>query len=223
MRKTIMLIAFVAFLLSVSVHVYAVEPLDTIRNSTDAVLEILKDPFYEDGTKKELQREMIRAKIRDMFDFSEMAKRVLGRSWEGFTSKQQTEFSGLFSEFLEGLYIARIQQYTNGKILYLSEKTTSKLKAAVKTKLVTGRSKTPIDYRMMRKKDAWKIYDVSIEGVSLVKNYRAQFLKILTKGSPDTLIERLKKKVDNLRSSRLALVSECLNIYLSKLGGASCR
>jgi phospholipid transport system substrate-binding protein len=217
MREGIVLTAFVAFLLSVSVHVHAAEPLDTIRNSTDGVLEIVKDPFYGDGTKKELQREMIRAKIHDMFDFSEMAKKVLGRSWEVFTSKQQTEFSDLFSEFLEGLYISRIQQYTNGKILYLGEKMTSRLKAAVKTKLVTGTSETPIDYTMTRKKDGWKIYDVTVEGVSLIKNYRAQFRKILAKGSPDKLIERLKKKVDQIRSSKLALVSECLNIYLSKL------
>lgn len=194
MRKTITLISFVVFL-GMSFCAYGAEPLDIVKNSVNNVLNILEDSLYKDSTKKELQEEKIRAEIRDIFDFSEIAERSLARHWKKFTSKQQAEFTELFSEFLEKLYINKIQGYTDEEVLYLGENMITKLKATVKTKIVTDVSEIPIDYRMIMKKEGWKVYDISIEGVSLVKNYRAQFRKILMKESPDALIKRLEKKV----------------------------
>jgi len=194
MRKTIILIPFVVFL-GMSFCTYGAEPLDILKNSINNVLDILEGPLYKDSTKKELQEEKIRAEIRDIFDFSEIAKRSLARHWKKFTSKQQAEFTEIFSEFLEKLYINKIQGYSNEEVLYLGESMTTKLKATVKTKIVTETGGIPIDYRMIMKKDGWKVYDFSIEGVSLVKNYRVQFRKILMKESPDALIKRLEKKV----------------------------
>jgi len=194
MRKTIILIPFVVFL-GMSFCAYGAEPLDILKNSINNVLDILEGPLYKDSTKKELQRKKIRAEIRDVFDFNEIAKRSLARHWKKFTSKQQAEFTELFSEFLEKLYINKIQGYSNEEVLYLGENMTTKPKATVKTQIVTETGEIPIDYRMIMKKEGWKVYDISIEGVSLVKNYRAQFRKILMKESPDALIKRLEKKV----------------------------
>jgi phospholipid transport system substrate-binding protein len=109
---------------------------------------------------------------------------------------------------LQKIYIKRIQDHTNEKIIYIGENITSKLMATVKTKIVTEVSEIPIDYRMIMKKEGWKVYDVNIEGVSLVRNYRTQFQKILMKESPQELIERLKKKVREGQGNKFAEVSE---------------
>lgn len=197
MSKKIVLISLVLFL-GMSFYTYGAEPLDTLKNSVNNVLDILKDPLYKDSTKKELQREKMWAEIRNIFDFDEIAKRSLARHWKKFTSKQQAEFTDIFSELLKKIYIKRIQGHSNEEVvvvLYLGENITADLRATVKTKIVTDVSETPVDYRMIMKKEGWKIYDFSVEGVSLVRNYRSQFKKILMKESPDALIKRLEEKV----------------------------
>jgi phospholipid transport system substrate-binding protein len=195
MRKKITLISSLIFFFQLSFYVHGEEPLDTLKNSTNDVLDILKDPLYKDSTKKELQKEKLQAKIRDIFDFGEMAKRTLATYWKKLTPKQKVEFTDLFSVFLQKLYIDRIQYYANTEILYLSENMPTKLNAAVKTKIVTKIFEIPIDYRMIMKNEGWKIYDINIAGVSLLRNYRAQFQQILMKESPDVLIEKLKRRV----------------------------
>ncbi len=205
MKKTIVLISFVLFL-GVSCYAYGAEPLDIVKNSVNDVLDILRDPLYKDSAKNDLQREKIEVKIQNMFDFSEIAKRTLATHWKNFIPKQQTEFTDVFSEFLGNIYIKRIQGHTNEKVevVYLGEDMTTDLKATVKTKVVTETFKILIDYRMIMKKEGWKIYDVNIEGVSFVKNYRTQFQKILMKESPDALIEKLKKKVRQGQDNELS-------------------
>jgi phospholipid transport system substrate-binding protein len=207
MRKNVILIILGMFL-GASSYAYGAGPLDIARDSVNGVLDILKDPLYKDNAKKDLQMERIRAKIRDVFDFGETAKRTLGRNRKRFTSEQQVEFTDIFSEFLQKIYIKRIQGYTDEKIIYLSENMTSKLMATVKTKIVTKVSEIPIDYRMIMKKEGWKIYDVNIEGVSLVRNYRTQFQRILIKESPQELIERVKRKVRTARKNEFAKANE---------------
>ncbi len=218
MGKRIILISSVIFFFQLSFHVYGEEPLNTLKNSTNDVLDILKDPVYKDGAKKELQKEKLRAKIRDIFDFNEMAKRTLATYWKKLSPEQRVEFTDLFSVFLQKLYITRIQDCANTKILYLSENMPTKLNAAVKAKIVTKIFEIPIDYRMIMKNEGWKIYDVNIAGVSLLRNYRAQFQQILMKESPDALIERLKRKVRADRENEFAKGNECLKTYFSGLG-----
>jgi phospholipid transport system substrate-binding protein len=217
MRKKIILIPFIVFL-GMSSYAYGSEPLDTLKNSINDVLDILTDPLYKDGTKWGLQGEKIQAKIRDLFDSNEMAKRALGRHWRELTPKQQVEFTDLFSQFLQKVYIKRIQGHTNERVVYLSENMIAKLQATVKIKIITGTSEIPINCRMVMKKETWKIYDVNIEGVSLVRNYRAQFQKILMKESPDALIGSLKKKVRGGQEREFAEVNKCFKKYLSRLG-----
>ncbi len=197
MSKKIVLISFVMFL-GMSFYTYGAGPLDTLKNSVNNVLDILKDPLYKDSTKKELQTEKIWDEIRNIFDFDEIAKRSLARHWEKFTPKQQTEFTDIFSKLLKKIYIKRIESHSNEEevvVLYLGENMAADLRATVKTKIVTDVAETPVDYRMIMKKEGWKIYDFSVEGVSLVRNYRVQFQEILMKESPDTLIKRLEEKV----------------------------
>jgi phospholipid transport system substrate-binding protein len=203
MKKKILLVPLVVFL-GFSSYAHGAAPLDVVRNSVNDVLDILRDPLYKDTTKNNLQRERIEAKIRDIFDFDEIARRTLATHWKKFTPEKQKEFTDVFSEFLGNIYIKRIQGYTNEKVLYLSEIMNSELIATVKTKIVTQASEIPIDYRMMKKKDGWKIYDVNIEGVSFVRNYRTQFQKILMKESPDALIQRLKQKVKHGQENELS-------------------
>lgn len=203
MKKKILLVPFVVFL-GFSSYAYGAAPLDVVRNSVNDVLDILRDPLYKDTTKNNLQRERIENKIRGIFDFDEIARRTLATHWKKFTPEQQTEFTDVFSDFLENIYIKRIQGYTNEKVVYLSENLTGEVMANVKTKIVTQASEIPIDYRMMKKKDGWKIYDVNIEGVSFVRNYRTQFQKILMKESPNGLIERLRKKVKQDQENELS-------------------
>ena len=218
MRKKITLISSLIFFFQLSFYVHGEEPLDTLKNSTNDVLDILKNPVYKDSTKRDLQKEKLQAKIRDIFDFGEMAKRTLATHWKKLTPKQKVEFTDLFSAFLQKLYIDRIQYYANTKILYLSENMPTKLNAAVKTKIVTKIFEIPIDYRMIMKNEGWKIYDINIAGVSLLRNYRVQFQQILMKESPDALIERLKRKVGVDRENEFAKANECLKMYFSRLG-----
>jgi phospholipid transport system substrate-binding protein len=218
MIKLMVLISSVVFFFQFSLYVHGAEPMDTLKNSTDYVLAILKDPVYKDSTKKGLQREKIQAKIRDMFDFGEMAKRTVGVHWKKFTPKEQIEFTDVFTQYLETLYISRIQGYTNLKVMYLGENVSAEFKAAVNTKIVTENLQIPIDYRMIMKNEGWKVYDVNIAGVSLVRNYRAQFQNILMKESPDALIEKLKQKVRAGEEKEFAQANQYLRMYFSRLG-----
>ena len=128
------------------------------------------------------------------------------------------EFTNLLTQYLQNLYISRIQGYGNLKVMYLGENVSTKFKAAVNTKIVTENLQIPIDYRMIMKNEGWKVYDVNIAGVSLVRNYRAQFQKILMKESPDALIERLEQKVKAGREKEFAQANEYLKMYFSRLG-----
>ena len=109
---------------------------------------------------------------------------------------QRNEFTSLFSELLRNVYMGRILSYTDEKVVFLKERVLSETKTEVTSEIITSAKTIPINYRMIRKDNEWKVYEVIIEGVSLVKNYRSQFRNILKKQSPEDLIEILKKKVN---------------------------
>ena len=195
MKSKIKQIVFV-FILVLPCSAYSTEPLDSLKGPVDQVVKLLKDPLYQDVSQKNLQREKIQKIINEIFDFTEMAKRTLTRNWKKFTLEQRKEFTHLFSELLGNAYIGRMQgEYEDEKIVYQNQKKISNSKARVKTKILRGSISIPVVYSMLNQNDTWKIYDVNIEGVSLVKNYRTQFNKILMKNPPSLLIERLKKKI----------------------------
>jgi len=160
------------------------------------VITMLKDPQYDDPSKKEAQREKIWSIIRDFFDMEEMSRRALAQYWKRFDPEQQREFTDVFGEFLGDTYIHKLQEGFKGEtVTYGNQEMLNESKATVYTTIERASGETPINYNMLKEGDLWKVYDVTIEGVSLVRNYRSQFSRILVKESPAQLIARIKSKM----------------------------
>ena len=171
-------------------------PTDQLKGAIDGVLKVLEDPGLKDRATE--RRAAVRKIAQDIFDFPEVARRSLARHWQPLTDKQRDEFTGLFSDLLERSYVSKIEQYGGEKISYANERVDGDT-GTVGTRL-TSKSGTevPIDYRMLKKGDKWLVYDVNIEGVSLVSNYRTQFNKIIQTSSYNDLVQKLKTKQDEL-------------------------
>ena len=189
-----------AALLAVGLAVTAVSPAaagvptDQLRGAVDRVLKTLEDPGLKGEGKVNDRRVAVRKIANEIFDFGEIARRSLGRHWQGRSDAEHEEFVTLFADLLERSYISKIDQYGGEKIVYTGEKIDSE-NSVVSTKLVTKNgTEVPIDYRLVKRGERWLVYDVSIEGVSLVSNYRTQFNKIIQTASYAELIRRMKSK-----------------------------
>jgi phospholipid transport system substrate-binding protein len=189
----------VVLLLSFGQSVLAAEPADVLKAPMDEALALLRDPQYkvDDPEKKAVQREKFWSLVAPVFDFDELSKRTLARNWANFNDAQQAEFAQVFSELLGNIYVDRIQGGYSDETIEFGDQILHDARplAVVKTFIVSARNRIPVDYSLIQKGDTWRVYDVKVEGVSLVKNYRSQFKEILSKESPDELIERLKQKV----------------------------
>jgi phospholipid transport system substrate-binding protein len=173
---------------------FAATPMETVETGVNKVLQTLSDPAFKAKSKEE-QITAISAEIESVFDFEELSRRTLGRGWKKFSAEQQTEFVKLFKELLQGVYADRLLAYSDQKVIYDKEIMPKKDRAEVQTYLQTADgTKIPLFYRLSEKSGSWKVYDVIIEGVSMVKNYRTQFKQILSKDSPDKLLEILREK-----------------------------
>ena len=165
------------------------EPTDQVRRSVDEVLKIVQS--QPDGPAR---RTAVRQAANRLFDFEETAKRALGPHWQQRTPAEHEEFVRLFSDLLEAAYVGKIDLYQGEKITYVGE-TVDGDQATVKTRIVTKQgNEVPVDYRLSREKDGWRVYDVIIEGVSLVADYRTQFNKIIQTSSYDDLVKRMRAK-----------------------------
>ena len=188
-------LSLVLMLVGMTTWVHGTPPMETLQKPMNEIVRILKDPQYREKDKKEVQREELWKIIRGIFDFREMSKRSLARNWKRFNSGQRDQFTDVFSTLLGNIYLNKVQgEYHDERVVYLSEAIIKDKKAIVKTEIVRENGKIPMNYHLRLHGKKWKIYDVIIEGVGLVKNYRTQFKTILRKVSPDQLIERLKKK-----------------------------
>jgi phospholipid transport system substrate-binding protein len=168
---------------------------ERIRGTIDRAIEILKDPALAAKDKKEERRDMLRKEIAPVFDFAEMAKRSLGPNWRGRTPEERDRFVVLFRELLENSYLGKIESYHGEQIRYGKE-TVDGPYAEVKTVVVTGKGQEiPVDYRLLAESGGYRIYDVVIEGISLVQNYRSQFNSILEKSSFSELMDKLRATV----------------------------
>lgn len=165
-------------------------PQAQLREAVSEGLEILKEPGLSDDERIARLRKV----VYPMFDFPEMAKRSLGSHWRKRTPEQQAEFTRLFTNLLEQTYAKNIASYDGQRVAYTSEKVDGKY-AQVDTRIVdkTGRE-FQVDYRMLDHGDRWLIYDVVIENISLVNNYRAQFNRVITRNSYDQLVDRMRGK-----------------------------
>ncbi|HEX6078047.1 MAG TPA: ABC transporter substrate-binding protein [Methylomirabilota bacterium] len=173
-------------------------PTEQLRGAVDRVLKTLEDPSLKGEGKINDRRAAVRKIANEIFDFSEIAKRSLARHWQPLSEAQRTEFVGLFADLLERSYISKIETYGGEKIQYTTEKVDGDF-ATVSTRIVTKNgTEVPIDYRMTKRADRWLVYDVSIEGVSLVSSYRTQFNKIIQTSSYNELLAKLRTKQDEL-------------------------
>jgi phospholipid transport system substrate-binding protein len=184
-------------LILISAPVYAATPLETVRTEVNKVLDALRNK----GLKEEAKKETLRLVYKEMFDQVELARLSLGNNWNKLTEAQRQEFVELFRQVLEKAYADKILAYTDEKILYDREVPISKNRVGVQTRVVTKSKEIPIVYRVVQESDGtWKVYDVVVENVSLVMNYRSQFNDILAKNKPDELIDILRKKVKDQKS-----------------------
>jgi len=184
-----------AFLIVIPLQGYAATPMETVETGVNKVLKTLSDPAFK-AKSKDQQIATISTEIESVFDFEELSKRTLGREWKNFNAEQQTEFVKLFKELLQGVYADRLLAYSDQKVIYDKELMLKEGRAEVQSYLQTSDgNKIPLFYRMTNTSGSWKVYDIVIEGVSMVKNYRTQFKEILSNGSPDKLLEILREKV----------------------------
>ena len=174
-------------------------PLDQLRTQVDRVLKVLDDPELKKEGRAKDRRTAVRKIAAEIFDFSETARRSLGRHWQARTPAEREEFVQLFTDLLERSYISKVELYGGEKIQYVSDAIEGGDQAKVLTRLLTKQGgEIPIEYRMHRKGDRWLVYDVIIEGVSLVANYRTQFNKIIQTSSYQELVRKMKTKQEEL-------------------------
>ena len=175
----------------------SLEPMATIKAPIDTVIAILNDPQYKVKGTKSAQRDEIWKNVKPMFNFDEIARRAVARNWSDFNDAEKAAFTDVFAQFLGNTYIDKIQgEYHNEQIVYLGQDFYSDIYAEVKTQIVRETLKIPVNYRMFKGGDGqWTVYDIIVEGVSLIKNYRTQFASILSKDKPAQLIQQLNDKL----------------------------
>lgn len=185
----------ILMILLFSVPAYAGVPQDMVQTNVNSVLDVLRDPALKPASAKETKKQKLRAIYDRMFNQVELSKRAMGRNWSKLNPAQQQEFVKLFRQVLEKAYIDKILAYTDEKITFEKESMLSETQAEVQTKAITSSKTIPISYRLILQNGTWGVYDVVIENVSLVQNYRTQFNDILAKNTPEQLLETLRKKV----------------------------
>jgi phospholipid transport system substrate-binding protein len=194
-RRTLTSIGALPLLLAAA-PALAGAPTDQLKSSIDQVIKVVEDTSLKAEGSAEKRRVAIREAASNTFDFGEAAKRSLGKHWQSLSEPDRQEFTGLFADLLERGYVARIEEYSGEKIIYAGDNVDADA-ATVKTKFTTKKgTEIPIDYRMLRKGDRWLVYDVSVEGLSLVGNYRGQFNKIIETSSYQDLVKKMKARND---------------------------
>ena len=194
MRKSFFICALIV-LITPSVS-HSEQPIDVLQKSINMGIAILEDPQYQDITEKDRQQKILCEAAWEAFDFTEFSKRVLGSNWLTFTSSQRQQFIDAFSEFLCKYYITRLQEkYTDEKVIYLSQHPLADSRALVKVNVLWKGVEVPVEVRMLKRNDTWKVYDIIVVGVSGVRNYRAQFQSILLKQSPAQVIGLIENRI----------------------------
>ena len=183
-----------AVLLLLPLQVYAADAKATVETQINKMLARMQEPSFKEQSRDDKLAD-IRKIINEIFDYQELSARTLGRDWKKFNPQQQTEFVDLFSKLLENVYADRILAYTQEKIEYGKVTDLRENQAEVESFIITAdNKKVPLFYRLTMKDGKWRVYDVVIEGVSMIKNYRGQFRDILAKKSPEDLLQILREK-----------------------------
>jgi len=193
-QLTILLIALALVVAGPHSPAHAGPPTDQVKGATDQVLKILQDPALKAPDKAAERRKQLRAVVDQVFDWQETGQRALAGHWKPLKPEQRQEFSALFADLVQRSYVGKIEAYSGEKVAYVGD-TIEGDQATVKTKLLTkSQAEIPIDYRLQKEGDQWRVYDVVIERVSLVGNYRNQFNRIVQQSGYDELVKRMKTK-----------------------------
>jgi phospholipid transport system substrate-binding protein len=196
MVKVLTLQCTLVFLLIIGISVpsMAGEPTEKIKQTTDRILAIVSDPELATPDKDVERKRLIREAVGERFDWEEMSRRTLARHWRRMKQEDRERFVDLFSRFLERNYTDKLDGYADVRINYLGDSIEGHY-GTVKVKIVTQKeTEIPVSYRVKKKGDEWYVYDISIEGVCLINNYRSQFNSIIVKSSYEELFKRLEAK-----------------------------
>ncbi|HMK56441.1 MAG TPA: ABC transporter substrate-binding protein [Dissulfurispiraceae bacterium] len=194
MKRFMSIIAITLCVIFLS-EAYAESPMEAVKGQVDKVLEVLRDPSLKSEAGKKVKTKKVRAIADGMFDFTEMSKRTLALNWRKFNLQQQAEFISLFKDLLSDTYAEKITSYTDEKISFTKEARLTENTVEVQSIVLRKTQEIPINYRAINENGKWLVYDVVIEGVSLVNNYRTQFREALSNKPPESLLETLRKKV----------------------------
>ena len=178
---------------------HAGEATEAMRATIGEVLRILADKDLKQPSKANERRQLLEKAVGERFDYQEMSRRSMGAPWANLSEKDKQEFVSLFQTLLVNTYADKIESYSGEGVQYVNERN-EKEYAEVRTKVLTGKTEIPLDYRLLHKGSDWRVYDVVVDGVSLVNNYRGQFSKILRNGSYADLVEQLRKKSEKIKS-----------------------
>ncbi|MGD8993004.1 MAG: ABC transporter substrate-binding protein [Desulfobacterales bacterium] len=194
-RKHVKLsVIMLAVLLILPLEVFATGAKDTVEAQINKMLTKMQTPEFK-GLDRDAKINEISTIIDEIFDWQELSRRTLGREWKKFSPDQQKEFVSLFEKLLQDIYADRVLAYTSEKIEFGKETELKKGRAEVESYIITtDGTRVPLFYRLTDKSGEWRVYDVIIEGVSMVKNYRGQFRQILSNKKPEDLLQTLREK-----------------------------
>jgi len=171
---------------------------EAMKHTIDEVLTTIQDKELKQPGRAEERRQRLEQIVGNRFDYQEMSRRSLGAPWNTLSDKDKQEFVGLFQTLLTNSYADKIESYSGEGVKYINERTENDY-AEVRTKVLTGKVEIPLDYRLLNKGGNWRVYDVVVDGVSLVNNYRGQFSKILRSSTYADLVDQLRKKSDKIK------------------------
>jgi phospholipid transport system substrate-binding protein len=193
--KYLLLITVVASM-AIASPAPAEQPIEVLKKTVNQGLRILDDSTYAKSEAKQDQRRKLWQVLQRAFDFHEFSRLVLAGQWHRFSPPQQSEFVDVFGRFLGRYYLSKLQEmYSDERVVFLGQEFLSESRAVVSARVIWKEQEVPVQIRMLRQSDTWKVYDVIVLGISAVHNYRAQFREILRKETPQQVIERLKTKL----------------------------
>jgi phospholipid transport system substrate-binding protein len=203
--KSMRRLIFVCFFIPMALPALADgdQPIEALRKGVETGLRILQDQKFKDADQKDAQQQKLRIIMEQLFDFREFSRQVLAANWKNFTPSQREEFIKVFAEFLGKFYMGKLQEkYKDETLIYVGQEMLSLTRALVNVQVVWKGQKIPVDLRMVKRKGAWKVYDIQLIGISAVRNYRAQFKALLGKETPARVIELMKEKIKKIESKQ---------------------
>ena len=174
-------------------------PTEVIKSTIDDVTRLLSDEKFKTPAQLVKRRRMIEEIIGHHFDYEEMAKRSLAAYWKKLDQAERQEFVQLFTSFLSWNYAGKIEGYAGEQVHYLNERIKGNF-AEVRTMIVSDKTELPLNYRLLKKSSDWYVYNIVIEGVSLIRNYRTQFKRIIRDSSYAELVQKLRNKSEEINA-----------------------